>query len=148
MIRQLCTLLMLLYFVAPARANHPTVDDFMGVWRINKNVGYADMSGGLPTAQDLMGKVIRISPKELIVAIDKVGCIPNSGFHVKKVDTAKFLEDEAGATVHDAKLPANVFILDSENCISVFWLDRDHIEIDYLGVFVVATREKQASTGL
>jgi len=123
-----------------ARKLPVSADDFHGRWKVTDVVGYADMGGGEPLGKQLTGKVLTVSATEMTLDFDNWGCTAHTGFRTREVESAPFLDEQAGARPEAARLPAKVKILESDNCIPVFRLDENHIEFDYLGVFVRAER--------
>ncbi|KRE99978.1 hypothetical protein ASG87_13405 [Frateuria sp. Soil773] len=117
-----------------------SADDFHGQWKVAAVVGYADMGGGEPLGKQLMGKVLTVSAAEMSLNLDRWGCTAHTGFRVGEIESASFLDEQAGARPEAARLPAKVATLQSDNCIPVFWLDENHVEFDYLGVFARAER--------
>lgn len=114
--------------------------NFHGRWKVTDTVGYADVGGGTPLGKQLMGKVLTVSATEMTLDLDNWGCTAHTGFRTREIESAPFLDEQAGARPEAARLPARVTILESDNCIPVFWLDENHVEFDYLGVFVRAAR--------
>ncbi|KAF0812631.1 hypothetical protein IGB42_02923 [Andreprevotia sp. IGB-42] len=115
------------------------MDDFAGKWVVSEVVGYAEMGGGIPHAKALLGKVLTIN-KEAITFNGKTCKAP---FGVRVVDTRTELKENSAATREDAKLPAKAPLLAGGNCPSFFWVNKDQIEFDDLGVFVRADRDRQ-----
>lgn len=118
----------------------PTKKDFEGRWTVTDVVGYATEGAGTPHAKELLGKVMRITADS--IDFDGDHCTAYKGFRLREVDSAGELRANAGATREDAELPEKVFLLDSDNCTAIFWLNVNKIEFDDMGVFVRAYRTK------
>lgn len=117
-----------------------SADDFHGRWKVTDVVDYADMGGGEPLGKQLTGKVLTVSATEMTLDFDSWGCTAHTGFRMQEIESAPFLDEQAGARPEAARLPAKVKIPESDNCIPVFRLDENHTAFDYLGVFVRAER--------
>ncbi|NML30326.1 hypothetical protein HHL14_05725 [Paraburkholderia sp. G-4-1-8] len=101
-------------------------------------VGYSDVSGGIPEAKRLLGKVMRISGGQIEFAGER--CRPREGFRVRTVDTAPKLEDEYGINLEDTGLPPKTLLLDGESCAAVFRMDAHRVVFGWNGVIVRAVK--------
>jgi hypothetical protein len=128
-------------FAAGAMAGQTAsaIGDFGGKYVVTDIVGYSDTSGGLPAAKKLLGETLVISPE----AIDFSGdhCVPNTGFHVKRVVTEPLLKKYYGVPRADVGLPAKTTVLDSGNCVPVFRMDKYRVLLGSDGVVVRAIRD-------
>ncbi|KRE90760.1 hypothetical protein ASG87_01090 [Frateuria sp. Soil773] len=116
----------------------PTSADFRGRWQITDIVGYGDISGGLPEAKNLIGKVMTITTDR--IAFGKESCTPHRGFKVTEVETALLLDKYYGVSPADVGLPMHTALLDSDNCTPVFRLDEHRIVFGRDGIVVRAFR--------
>jgi hypothetical protein len=128
--------------MAVCHAQHPavTVDSFRGTWQFTEVVGYADVNAGESYAKELLGTLMTISANELTLSADHFKCKPDKGFRVRDVGSAPYLRVDTGASPEDAKVGARITILDSDECPSVIYLDKDHLEFDDFGIFLKAKR--------
>ena len=126
--------------ICVARQPLSFMGDFRGRYVVDEIVGYADISGGEPTARRLLGQVLVISPN----AIDFDGdhCEPNSGFRIKRIKTAPILKNYYGVTLRETGLPARTLLLDSNNCVAVFQMNKYRVVLGSDGVVVRAIRDE------
>jgi hypothetical protein len=124
-----------------AMAEEPasSIGDFGGQYVVTDIVGYADVSGGEPVARKLLGQTLVISPDA--IDFDGEHCIPNTGFRVKRVVTEPLLKEYYGVPRVDVGLPVKTTVLDSDNCVAVFRMDKYRVVLGSDGVVVRAIRD-------
>ncbi|MGF6445866.1 hypothetical protein [Paraburkholderia youngii] len=115
-----------------------TPSSFNGKWTVTDVVGYSDVSGGIPEAKRLLGKVLSISTDQIEFAGER--CRPHGGFSVRTVDTAPKIKDYYGINLGDTGLPQKTLLLDSDNCAAVFRMDAHRVVFGWNGVIVRAVQ--------
>jgi hypothetical protein len=126
--------------ICHAQRSAVTVSSFRGTWQFTQVVGYADVTAGESYAHELLGTLMTISADELALSVDHSICKARQGFHVREVESAHYLREDAGASPEDAKMGARMVILDSDECPSVFYIDKNHLEFGEVGIFLKAKR--------
>jgi hypothetical protein len=138
--RALCACLFLASIgISFAQQSTSPMSDFVGRWVVTDVVGYGDVSGGMPEAKRLIGKVLVISNTG--IDFDRQNCKPTKGLRVVEVETGPVLEKYYGITTADAGLPAKTMLLDSDACVPVFRLDEQRIVLGWNGVVVRAVKD-------
>jgi hypothetical protein len=128
--------------IAQQRAS--SIGDFGGRYVVTDIVGWSDISGGEPAARRLLGSVLTISPDA--VDFDGQHCVPNTGFSVRTVKTAPILMEYYGVPRVDVGLPVRSVVLDSDNCVAVFRMDKYRVVLGSDGVVVRAIRDDVAQS--
>ncbi|SMG59959.1 hypothetical protein [Paraburkholderia susongensis] len=140
MFKALCPALLVCLAATTCFAAEPTTapSSFNGKWTVTDVVGYSDISGGIPEAKRLLGKVLNISSGQIEFAGER--CRPHDSFSIRTVDTAPTLKDYYGINLEDTGLPSKTLLLDSENCTAVFRMDAHRVVFGWDGVIMRAVR--------
>ena len=121
----------------PASASPGSSFSFYGTWRINKLVGYSDISINPDDLKKLVGKNVVISKDRLKVGNDDDCRITQA--HESFRETTRLLLETEKTAPEDAGVPAHTLVLQTEPCGNVFRAGND-IVINENGGFFRASR--------
>lgn len=117
--------------------SEPTISSFTGKWLVSNVVDYAEVSGGIPEAKNLLGKYLIISRNK--INFDDESCRPKNGFIVSLVDADEELAHYYGLIYRPGTgLLDKAFLLRSSNCLPVFMIDDQSIVFGWHGVILRA----------
>ena len=138
--KSLYPLLVICLVATTCFAEGPTISasSFSGKWTVTDVVGYSDVSGGIPEAKRLLGKVLSISTGQIEFAGER--CLPHGGFRAHAVETGPTLKNYYGINLEDTGLPEKTVLLDSDNCAAVFRMDAHRVVFGWNGVIVRAVK--------
>jgi len=132
--------LLALCMVAAAAGANATSEpfSFYGTWKVDKLVGYSEISVGEDQLRGLIGKQIVIGKNSLKVGDDDCKA---DNMRAATRATAPILLREYKAGVKDAGVPARTLVLDADPCGYVFRAGRE-IVFSQDGGFYRASRVK------
>lgn len=144
MTRRLCVAAALLWTsvsAPPVSAGHPSpaLEEFLGQWRITRVVGVTAFGDTREEAELNLGGFAYISPDAISLYPNPSACRPMLGWVRDHRRTRDLLEEDEALELTPA-FPAETWVLYSENCHPVYWLDRQHIVVSLGGAYYKAER--------